>query len=746
MRGLTVGGSLKTPIKDWVAIALLIIVGCIGYLNSFDVPFHFDDESNIKDNIGLKLEAFTPGELEQVFTKSLIRTRPVSNFSFALNYYLGGHRVQGYHLVNLMVHILAGIFLFYLVRHTLGLPINRAQYKNGTLIALFSALIWLVHPLATQSVTYIVQRMNSMSAMFFLLAMLCFARGRAHQLTASGDDASPWAAWRWHACCVVAGLLAVGSKEIAATLPFFLVLYEWYFHQDASWQWLKNKLSWVFGALLAFAVITTLYTGGNFLERIFGNNCSGRDFTTIERVLTQFRVVVHYISLIFYPHPDRLTLDYDFPLSTSLLSPVTTLTSLAGIVSLLALAMVLLRRERLISFCILWFFGNLAIESSVICLEMVFEHRTYLPSAFLILAVVALAYRFGKSIPVVASIGGLLMGLFAYWTYERNTVWQSPISLWSDAVKKAPEKARIYSNLGRAYALEKEFVKAEQNLQKALALASDAPIPHYNLAIVFEQQGRKTEAESEYRKALALKSDYAEARVGLGGILRERELYQDAIDEFRQALVIAPNEAIVNKHLGNALLRAGNPNEALPYLRDAAAGLPKDFEVSLDIGEVLIRLGRYDEAIEIYRRILNQDRNQGSAHYHLGMLLNAQGKWQEAVDHYREVDRLMRFPPEAKYDYANALLRNGEISKAQMKYDEFLELGSVLAMAHNNKGLSLVSQGKIDEAILQFEDALRLAPSFQVAENNLKMALNQLGVGEREGRKGPSSTKKKIEK
>ena len=725
-------------IATFWSIALLAVVGCLVYANTLNVPFHFDDEVNIQHE-ALKLEALDKEQVLRALGGGALVARPVSNFSFALNYFIGENRVQGYHLVNIFIHVCAGIFLFLLLRATLTLAPNRDRYPRAMAIALMAALIWAVHPLGTQSVTYIVQRMNSMAAMFFVLALLLYVKGRQRQLAAERRQ-SALPAWAWFLASAVAGLLAVGSKEIAATLPFFIFLYEWYFFQDLRWTWLRGKLLWLAGVLTAILGLAFAYTNGMLLDKIL-NSCSNRDFTILERVLTQFRVIIHYLTLLIYPNPDRLALDYDFPVSTSLLSPLTTLYSLLGLLALLVLAVLLARRERLLSFCMLWFFGNLLIESSVICLEIIFEHRTYLPSMFLILLVVALAYRISNNHRLVALPLALLIALLACWTWERNKVWQTSETLWTDSVRKHHGKARPYVNLGNALMEIGKLAEAEKAFKRSLVIDPEAQIAHSNLAGLLFRQGREEEAGVHYQEAVRLKPDFVAARVGFGTYLRKRGEYQAAVEQFRAALSVTPGNTTVNKNLGNALLRAGNPKEALQYLQKAADGAPRDKEILIDIGESLTLLGRLDEAVESYRSVLDQNWNEGQAHYHLGLLLKQKKLEKEALLHYREADRLLRYPAELKYDYANLLFRTGHLSEADQAYRDFLAIGPTVSMAMNNRGLVLISQGHLLQAAGQFEMALRVTPENQMAANNLRLVREQLqavGAGnEQEGTPQP---------
>lgn len=408
---------------------------------------------------------------------SPLPTRPVANISFALNYYFHRYQLLGYHLANIVIHAATGVFLYLLTRLTLNLPVLRSGYESLRWVPLFTALIWLVHPLQTQSVTYIVQRMNSMAAMFYVLALLLYAKAR------TADDIKKM--WTLFAGSILSGILALGTKEIAATLPLFILLYEWYFHQDLSLSWLKRHILPIVGVLIVLAIIALMYMGGHPLERLLDSYAS-RDFTLIQRVLTEFRVVVFYISLLLLPHPSRLNLDHEFLLSGSLIDPISTGLSLVTLAGLAALAIYLARRERLLSFCILWYLGNLLIESSVIWLEIIFEHRNYLPSMLVSLMAVSLIRRFIR--PEWLGIGalGVIVLFFSVWTYERNNIWQSEMTLWGDCVKKSPNKAR----------------------------------PHNNLAVVLSDRGNDDAAIAYYTEALRLNPRDSEVRRNLERLRR----------------------------------------------------------------------------------------------------------------------------------------------------------------------------------------------------------------------------------
>jgi tetratricopeptide (TPR) repeat protein len=373
----------------------------------------------------------------------------------------------------------------------------------------------------------------------------------------------------------MSGLLSFGSKEIAATLPFFLFLYEWYFFQDLNFSWLKRHLLPIGGILLILVVVSFLYLGGNPFEKVFADYKT-YPFTLTERVLTEFRVVIHYISLLFVPHPSRLNVDYDFSISHALLDPPSTLLCFLIIAGMIGLAFYKTKKTLLLSFAIFWFFGNLAIESSVIALDIIFEHRTYLPSMLVSLLVVTLIFRYLKSKEICIGILCAVAILFSIWSYERNGVWRDDMTLWADCVKKSPNKARPHTNLGVALWQRGKTKEALEHYSKALRINPNFIDAHNNIGIILRRQDRLEEASTHFSAVLRIDPDYREAHNNLGNTLSDLGRFDEAIGHYHEALRIDPYDAIAHYNLGNVLGNQGKFQEARAHYK-AALRLKPDF-------------------------------------------------------------------------------------------------------------------------------------------------------------------------
>lgn len=504
------GQDIEHPFKGYLFVFIFMgMVVILTYHHVFDAPFVYDDIRNISANKQIHCQSLS--DLFHYLFQTPFKRRKLGWFSFAVNYYFNGSDPFGYHLTNICIHILNGFLVFWLTLRTLTLPRVRSVFdpiaaepkeqlhvRTPWRIAFFTALLWVVHPVQIQAVTYIVQRLASLSALLFLLSFAFYISGRLRE--GAGK-------YLFYALSLFSGFMAMGVKENTAILPFLILSYEILFFSDSPWEGLKKRWKILF-LLACFSIAITLaYLGPHFwtkLQRLY----SVREFTLSERVLTQFRVVFYYLSLIILPLPSRLRLDYDFGLSNSLFDPVSTFFSAAGIVGMITCALIYARKRPLFSFSILWFLGTLAIESSLIPLDMVYEHRLYLASICPIALFVFIIYQNlslrRNWMPHVILL--MIAALLSYWAYVRNEVWTSPVKLWADNAMKTPYKARVLGNLGMALKKENRLHEAVLAFEKALQLGfshgSDLFATYVNLGVTYAQLKQYEKAKTNLETAV----------------------------------------------------------------------------------------------------------------------------------------------------------------------------------------------------------------------------------------------------
>lgn len=672
------------------------------------------------------MDELSKDNFSAIFQSAQLTTRPISNLSFAINYYIGGDRVQGYHIFNICIHIISSIALYYLIFNTLYI-LNDPRFKNLHFeISFFTALIWLTHPLNTQSVTYIVQRMNSMASMFFILSILFYILARKQQNSTDFRHKCSKDVVFLFLVSFTSGILAIGSKEIAATLPIAIIAYEWFFFQKLAPSWVKEKALFFIAMIASFAVIAFIYTKGNLADAVF-TGYNFRDFTLYERLFTQLRVIVHYFELLLAPLPDNLSLDYSFPLSTSLFKPITTLFCAIFLTGLLLTGFIIATRERLLSFCIFWFFLNLIIESSVIPLEIIYEHRTYLPSMFFILFFVILAFRLLNYPKVTVAILLSLSIIFSYWTIQRNDTWNNPILFWQKSLEKFPDNARIHTNLGVEYFKKGQYPLAEKHFLTALKLKPRNALVYNNLAEIQEQNGNYEQAEIFLRNAIEITPNHVLARMNLASLLKKLGRFEESLEHYFFVHQLYPEYSVPNMEIGQLLLYGSQPKKALSYLLKSLPRQPDNFSLLMAIAESNMRIGKMEESIEYYKKALKKTPGSIIALFNLAMLYSETGNPEQASLYYQKAYLVQpQFVP-VTFNYGNFLLRTGNFTKAEEVYQKFLSQENLIADAHNNLALTYLSMNLPQKALSHFEITLKIAPHHTTASENIRLLRESLG-------------------
>ncbi len=545
--------------SPWVHATLVALAGAAAYLPSFAVPFVFDDFSSIRDNDLLyrwrgvePLWRFEPN-------------RVVTYLTFRLNYRLGGFDVVGYHAVNLAIHVLAGLALFALARALLRAPRVRASLPEGAgaAVPVLAALVFVLHPLHTQAVTYIVQRLASLAALFYLAALLAYVRARL----AAGTPARAG----WGAAGAAATLLAFHTKESAATLPLAMLLVE-----AAIFAPGRRRLAWsAAAAVLALAVFAASVALGRGAG-LGALDALSRETPDIPRgryLATQAVVVLHYLRLFVLPA--GLRLDYDLPLREGFLDPAVALAA-AFHAAILGAALLAGRRRPWLAFAVPFAYLAHLVESGPIPIrDLAFEHRAYLPGAGLALAAAWLAAvelpRLRPAARVAAPVTLAALVALGAATWRRNREWSDPVAFWRSNAALAPAKPRPWAMLGRALLDADRPAEALAALERARALRrgeradSDAALDAINTLWALRRLGRHDEALRWLERADSLPMDAAtraSLRVNEGNLRFDRGEWREAERAFREALALAPGNLAALGNLASARAQLGDLEDA----------------------------------------------------------------------------------------------------------------------------------------------------------------------------------------
>lgn len=697
------------------APALFVIIYAIGaliYGNSLPVPFYFDDRPNITENPHIRLTRPTPSGIADIPGGHPVG-RVFTMFTFAGNYYFHKYRVAGYRLVNLFIHMANGGLVFVLA----WLTMKRLGNKPF-IVSAAASLIWLVHPTHTQSVTYIVQRMNSLATMFYLLSMTCYIRGRLLQVAGAPKNQTI----KWFFGCGLAGLLGLTSKEIVATLPAFLFLYEWFFFQGLDSAWLKRNRSRLLVVALLSSLIAAVYLG-SYPPGGISDSDPGRFHTSRQRLQTQPRVVVYYLSLLAWGHPARLTLDYDFPPSDSLLSPATSLLAVGVLIVLLVLAIYTARKNILVSFSIFWFLGNLVIESSVIDLALVFEHRLYLPSIFPVIAVTTLLTgQTNRKSPTIAVLIVFIIAGNGLWTYQRNTRWQDPVRFWRDACAKTPHLARPYNDYGMSLLAAEKIPEAEAALEKAITLSSGKnAAPYNNLGLLYYRTGNTEAARDCFLNAIQAQPTFARAYVNLGILLAENGDGKTGERLVKTALELDPRDAAAHNALGKIYYESGRVKPAIRHCRQALELDPGNVNAENNLGAILLGIGETEQAIPHLARVVSLAPDLPEANMNIGIAYGKTGDSVKAVFYLFRAVFLAPDNPDTRLELGYFLLHNGKYRDARVHLEKALELKPDFPGARMALASAFEKLGLTDRAMATYQEIITADPGNHTAGKRLEI-------------------------
>ena len=492
--------------KSALAGFALLVIGVIIYLPSFNAPFTFDDQKAVVENQYIKITSLGPRALLGAALQDFHQNRPLTNLSFALNYYFNQVHPLGYHLVNFLVFMLTAFGVWMLLRRLLlRLGFER---RSAELAACLSALVWTAYPLNIQSVTYVVQRHSCMAGMFSIWSLYFFHLGK--------EGAGK--ALRHYLLCALSCLAALLSKESAFTLPALLLAYKIYFFDDFKPGWFGKNWKW-------FAALAVFYLAGAALMlrpslRPALYVFKGLDFTAYQRFLSEPKIICWYALLILFPLPQFLSVEHYFQPSHSLLDPKSTLIFFALVGLAVALAIVRARQNRLASFAVVWYFGQLLVEAMPIPIDLAAEQRLYLASLALIAPLVCgLALKTEK--PKLALGFIVLISLFyAGFSFATEPgLGQSGTALAECGEKISPQFSRPANNYCALLAEAGNCEQAEKACRQAIAISPGFPEPYGNLRLCYSKKGREDLAEKALLAAAALGAEFRASPFTTSGLI-----------------------------------------------------------------------------------------------------------------------------------------------------------------------------------------------------------------------------------
>ena len=644
------------PILAIAALAILI------YSNTFQVPFVFDDGTFIVENYALRnLSNFTG-----IWNLTFHPSRFVAFYTFALNYHFNKLDLFGYHLVNLLIHIISGICVFWFSKLILKSPKIRncpALVENGVLISLCAALIFVSHPIQTQAATYISQRFASLATMFYLLTICLYFEARRERRGSSKY---------FFAGAFISTVLCMFTKEIAITLPLSVLFVEMFWINSE-----ENKLpKQIYPILAGIFLIVPIIFHKNIFNVFAGNLASashkGDVFSVGTYILTQFHAFITFLRLFFYPAGQNL--DYDFHAAQSLFANETLLCAIY-LLAILSAAFYLRKRNKMLSFGIFWFFLAL-LPNFIPRQHVIFEHKMYLPSVGLCIALSACIFQVLKNKKKFIIFLICIVCLLSFLTYKRNKIWQTSLGLWSDVIEKSPMKARGYANRGFAH---KELGKWE------LAL-------------------------NDLNRAIKIDPEYRDAYNNRGLVLYSIRQYDLARKDFLKAIELDENFVKPYNNIGLIHVQLGGYDRAMEMFEKTVALSPNYIKGHYNRGAILIIRKEFSEALSIYDRILEIDPLDPESYNNRGVIHLSLRNYQKASEDFDRSIRLKKRNPEAHNNRGLVYLETKEYDRALSDFNIALSQKNLNVDARSNRGFTHHMMGNLNNAFQDISAVIQVDP------------------------------------
>jgi len=690
--------ATRLPSRGWL-IAIIVVAGAAAYFNSFDVPLVFDDLLTIQKNPAVRFGQFD---------WNLINPRSVLYLTFTLNHVLSGQEVWSYHFINLILHLLNGVLVFLFAEHLIGrviADVGRTRYYAAAAAAFF-----VLHPIQTESVTYISSRSELLSATFYLCGVLLFIK------------------WPWSKTGFLASLavsvpffFALGAKEVAISLPATLFLYDWLFMSSGDFRpilgrWRFYVLFIIGGVTAAFYILTV-----NLRESV-GAGLPDH-LTTYQYFLTQLKVITRYVFLTLVPIGQNL--DHDIRASNSPLE-IPVLASALLLVALMIFAWRIRKRFPVFSFSIFWFFLTLAPTSSVVpILDVIFEHRLYYPMMGVCLSfpmAMLLLEPYGNRVRIRLTANSLMtigLGVLLVLTVLRNHIWRDEVRLWTDVVAKSPHKLRPQNSLAWAHYKKGQYAEAIDVIQSAMPRVTD----------------RKAELMTDI----------------LGNLYLQTQRYDEAIEVYKRTVGDADHRraALEYNNLGVAHLykweklqaNRGSMSDAVflerkkEILGEASSAFRRSIDLDSGLFSALDSYVNVSYYLGLHAELESQalERLKTNARFNdlyiLGKLafLAEPPNFARADEFFERAERLKSDEKLIYFNHGYALDELDQKDRAIQKYLHAIRIDPIFGYAHHNLALIYMDKADYPKAIEHFLEVLRYDPNHLQTNLNLAKISGILG-------------------
>jgi len=702
--------------------SFLAILTAVFYSRSLTYEFQFDSVANITKHFAIRHQS-----LKNLFLQG---PRWISYWMNSLYYSIDKFNPFFYRLGNLLIHIASGLLVFFIL--FLGLKHLKKQTffsRNSFSIAFFTAILFLLHPVQTQTISYVIQgQLEGLAALFILSIILCFFM-RAHATSKIGRAFLT-------VLLFSLAILSCGTKEIAIISPALLLLFDWFFIAQGNWQSLKKRLLLhatltvlIFGVYLYF-LKPTFFTDILGFKKIAKNNIGNVITQNPKMMITpwvffrsQFKVILHYLWMFIWPFD--ISVEYDWTLSRGILYP-DAFFPLFVLLGITAIVFRLLKKNKthLVSFGFLWFGFCLAPRSSIIpSPELLVDYKTYLASfgwLFLIASAFVWTAQYVlqkiKTAPPVLSTKRYGVETFAVilalvlggLTMQRNTVWRSGIEFWGNILKNAPGKARAYNNYGVELSQnKKDYEGSIPYFKKAISMDKNYPDPLNNLAVAYSHLKRIDDAIKALSQSLRINRYYPEGYNNLASFYIQKNELEKAEHCLRIALKLRPHYGKAHFNTGRIHLKRKEKEKAWECFKNACTKADFDIEFGFSIyGQTSMELKKYDDAIfaykkmlqfqpdnlstvfklanayflgenyreaeKIYQHILTKKPNDIKALYNLGETYFNLKEYQNALAHYKKTYFMKDHLPYIQVRMAHCFERIGKLHEAKIMVERFL--------------------------------------------------------------------------